>query len=154
MTLALKKLCIVLFSFMVVEPAVAQEISGVPRVIDGDTIEIAGQAIRLAGADAPPTGTLCGETGREWRCGEEATFALAYVVAEHWVTCTPHSEDAWGTLVAQCKVGPYDLAERMITDGWALAVGGYESEESFARGEQKGIWRDGYIPPTGWEGAR
>ncbi len=34
------------------------DITGQPRVIDGDTIEIAGQRIRLHGIDAPETGRL------------------------------------------------------------------------------------------------
>ena len=34
-------------------PAYADDITGKPRVIDGDTIEIAGERIRLHGIDAP-----------------------------------------------------------------------------------------------------
>jgi endonuclease YncB( thermonuclease family) len=100
----------------------AEEIISKPRVYDGDTLEIAGQLIRLAGADAPPADTLCGLPGNLLHCGQEASFALAYTVAEHWVTCTPQGQNADGTVFAQCKVGPYGLAERVITQGWAMAV--------------------------------
>jgi endonuclease YncB( thermonuclease family) len=152
--LRLVALCLALIVMMLaLAPAksgFAQELTGKPRVLDGDTIEIAGQPIRLAGADAPPANAICGALGHEWRCGQEATFALAYAVAEHWVTCVPRDEDALGILVARCKVGPYDLAERMIADGWAMAVGGYDFAESIAKRERKGIWRDDYVPPPGW----
>ncbi len=34
------------------------DITGKPRVIDGDTLEIAGERIRLHGIDAPETGQI------------------------------------------------------------------------------------------------
>lgn len=130
--------------------ASGQELSGKPRVIDGDTLEIAGVMIRLAGADAPPADTICGHPGQQWRCGQEATFALAFAMAEHWVTCVPQHQDLNGIIVARCTMGPYDLAERMISEGWAMATAGYNFVEDVAKRERLGIWRDGYIPPPGW----
>jgi endonuclease YncB( thermonuclease family) len=130
--------------------ALGQELSGKPRVIDGDTLEIAGVAIQLAGADAPPANAICGYPGQQWRCGQEATFALAFAMAEHWVTCVPQQRGHNGIIVARCTMGPYDLAERMIGEGWAMATGGYSFEEDIARRERRGIWRDGYVPPPGW----
>ena len=41
-------------------PVVARaEITGAARVIDGDTIDIAGERIRLHGIDAPESGQTC-----------------------------------------------------------------------------------------------
>lgn len=133
-----------------VGPLSAQEVSGKPSVIDGDTIEIAGQAFRFAGADAPPAEWICGPADRKWRCGMEAAMALEFEVAYHWVTCLPLSLERDGVVLARCKVGPYDLAARTVLAGWAMAVEGNTLEEDIARRAGKGIWRDGYIPPPRW----
>ena len=46
------------------------DISGLPRIIDGDTIEISGERIRLHGIDAPETRQSCiGVGGKRWDCG-------------------------------------------------------------------------------------
>ena len=53
--------------------AVAQNcIIGVASVVDGDTIEVHGQRIRLFGIDAPESSQLCVRpTGERWRCGQQ-----------------------------------------------------------------------------------
>ena len=69
------------------------DIVGKARVVDGDTLEIAGQRIRLHGIDAPESQQTCWAGGTEWACGREATFALAYEMGRHWVTCRAKGGD-------------------------------------------------------------
>jgi endonuclease YncB( thermonuclease family) len=52
-------------------------LSGVPRIIDGDTIRIGNTRIRLHGIDAPEARQTCTiADGTEWRCGQEATNGI------------------------------------------------------------------------------
>ena len=51
------------------------DIYGKPRIIDGDTIEIAGQRIRLHGIDAPEAKQTCEWPGKTIPCGRLATLA-------------------------------------------------------------------------------
>ena len=50
-------------------------LDGQARVIDGDTLVVSGQHIRLDGIDAPETKQVCQRDG-DWRCGLAATEDL------------------------------------------------------------------------------
>jgi hypothetical protein len=58
--------------------ALADEIRGIPRIVDGDTVQVGTAKIRLQGIDAPETDQLClDRNGKRWTCGIEACVAAA-----------------------------------------------------------------------------
>ena len=55
-------------------PALA-DMAGVASAIDGDTIEVHGQTIRLHEIDAPESRQLCFIDGKPWRCERFGPYA-------------------------------------------------------------------------------
>ncbi len=73
----LSKLCVIAFAICFASPAFAETIVGQASVVDGDTIVIHGQGIRLSGIDAPESDQLCrGDDGLQYRCGAKAANEL------------------------------------------------------------------------------
>ena len=122
--------------------AARADVAGAARVIDGDTIEVAGQRVRLYGIDAPETRQNC---GKRWRCGARASKALAARIGQRRVACKAKGRDRYKRLVAVCRAGGRDLGAWMVSQGWALAARNYSTayvrqEEAAALGA-RGIWR-------------
>jgi endonuclease YncB( thermonuclease family) len=105
------------------------EIAGVASVIDGDTIEIHGQRIRLHGIDAPEGGQTCLDAaGRNWRCGQRAALALQDLIGRRTVTCHERDVDRYGRIVGQCLVGDLGINEWLVAQGLALAYRHYSRD--------------------------
>jgi endonuclease YncB( thermonuclease family) len=143
------------FVSMFVTQVHAADLTGKPRIIDGDTIEMAGERIRLHGIDAPEVKQTCQRTdGSEYRCGDMATFALAEIIEKHWITCKGETRDRYGRRIAVCYAGPYDINAKMVRRGWALAYRKYSSdyidEEEDARGRGVGLWAGEFVVPWKW----
>jgi len=135
---------------------VAQDrIIGVVSVIDGDTIEIHGQRIRLFGIDAPESSQLCiRASGERWRCGQQASFALADRIGRASVSCRSRDIDRYGRVIAVCFKGSEDLSRWMVANGWAVAYRHYSEdyvlEEDDARRSRTNIWSGDFDLPWDW----
>jgi endonuclease YncB( thermonuclease family) len=131
---------------------------GVASVIDGDTIEIHRQRIRLYGIDAPEASQPCDLDGKPWRCGQASANALADQIGKRPVTCETRDRDRYGRLVAACSVGGASINAWMVREGWAVAYRRYSqdfvADEAAARAAKRGIWRGTFMLPWEWRAQR
>lgn len=99
----------------------AQTFSGVPRIIDGDTLEIDGAVIRLLDIDAPETRQKCRIGGKSIKIGVEALNQLK-ALTEDGVTCNAAGEDNYNRFLSACSLADgSDLSQAMALSGWAWA---------------------------------
>jgi endonuclease YncB( thermonuclease family) len=119
---------------------------GIPRVIDGDTIDIEGTRVRLEGIDAPETGQTCNDRhGRPWDCGNAATKVLRDLIGHNEVQCRHAGLDKYGRMLGTCYVGQVDINAEMVHSGYAWAYVKYSTayvqQEAAARAAMFGIWQ-------------
>ncbi|WP_442956716.1 thermonuclease family protein [Phenylobacterium sp. Root77] len=130
--------------------------AGQARIIDGDTLDVAGERVRLWGVDAPERDQSCEDAdGRPYACGRQAAVALSDLVAGRTVTCDQRDIDRYGRTVAQCAAGGEDLGRRLVRDGHALdytrySRGAHLSEEIRARRDKAGVWQGVFTRPEDW----
>ncbi|MFV0367129.1 MAG: thermonuclease family protein [Hyphomicrobiaceae bacterium] len=125
---------------------------GAAEVVDGDTIDINGQRIRLEGIDAPEKAQEC--TRRlfgTWQCGKAATKALRNMVQGKTVTCERRGTDKYGRILGVCFADGIEINRKMVQDGnaWAFVKYSdiYAAEESEARSEKRGVFATENQPP-------
>jgi endonuclease YncB( thermonuclease family) len=142
-------------ALQVADAHAAERIVGRASVIDGDTLEIRGERIRLFGIDAPESGQTCLDAkGQSYRCGQKAALVLDARIGEGVVTCERKDTDRYGRVVALCRVFGEDLGAWMVGLGWALAYRAYSTRyvpaEGLARSRGLGMWAGRFTRPDEW----
>jgi len=129
-------------------------LTGIPTVIDGDTIDIHGQRIRLHGIDAPESKQVCVSGGKKYRCGQKAALALSDRIGRGSVTCTAKDTDRFGRVIAVCFKVDEDLNGWLVSEGLAVAYRRYSQEyvthEARAQSMSVGLWAGDFIMPWDW----
>ena len=149
-------LCSALVLAMLATPALASDIHGHARAIDGDSLMVDGTEIRLYGMDAPEYLQTCRNKrdGHEWPCGKASRNHMATLIQNGIVECEKVTTDKYNRTIARCHTGNTDLNRAMVTDGWAFAYvhysNDYTADESLARAEQRGMWDSIVQPPWDW----
>ena len=138
-------------------PVFATDLSGPARVIDGDTLAINGDKIRLHGIDAPERRQVCEAGGVEYRCGVTAAAWVIKRTVGNEVRCESEKRDRYKRLIAVCYVGDANLNEGIVRAGWALAYRRYSLDyvpaEGDARLNVRGLWAGTFDAPWEWRRA-
>ena len=144
----------IVFASLCALPCRAGDLAGQASVIDGDTLEIHGQRIRLFGIDAVESSQRCTRDGQAWNCGKDSAFALADHIGRAAIVCRGQEHDRYGRLVAVCFKGGDDVNRWMVEQGWAVAYRHYSLDyvaaEDAAKAARRGLWTSSFEMPWEW----
>jgi len=147
----LKYIILFIILFLISTNSFSKTIIGNARIIDGDTIHIKSNKIRLHGIDAPEIKQTCKIDSEEWYCGEQSTKELKKLINKQEVECITNDIDIYKRYVAICSVNQININQWMVKSGWAIAYRYYSTdyiiEEKYARDNKLGIWKSEFIKP-------
>ena len=141
-------LCLILLSGRVI----GTELQSGARVVNGDTVVVEGQILRLAGVVAPAPGQPC-FSPMEWPCGDRSLEALARLTHEHTVRCLV-TESSATMPYASCWLGALDLNSWVVAQGWGFALntlGPYAQLQTQAVASERGRWAGQFNPTAAWK---
>ncbi len=155
---------IVIFFFFQISKA--EEIYGIPKIIDGDTVHIKSKKIRLEGIDAPEIKQQCQKEflkisavvgmnfKKNYSCGEISKIKLLNKINKSQVKCISSSRDRYKRYLATCYKNKINLNRWMVRRGFAVAYKRYskeyERDEEYAKEKKLGIWQGSFIRPEKW----
>ena len=122
------------------------------RVIDGDTIVLNNEKIRLFGIDAPEFNQDClDEKGRAWACGKAAKAFLEGLTIGNDLKCNTVTKDKYKRSLGICFRDSINLNQSIVRAGYALAYFRYSDlykfDQEYARENEKGIWKGTFKLP-------
>lgn len=141
---------------LILDPAIARDgISGVPQIVDGDTVWVGNTKIRLEGIDAPESDQIClTSNGEAWSCGISSRDELAKRASGRVWECHATGTDRYGRTLARCQVDGEDIQRWMVRSGWALSLvrysHSYDADEADGKASKSGLWAGAFIAPWDW----
>ena len=152
--------------FIFTSNILAQEIIGIPKIIDGDTIYINEYKIRLEGIDAPEMRQECKKERlkissivgftfyKNYSCGRISKEKLIAKINGSQIKCISTTKDRYKRYIATCFKDKINLNRWMVRNGYAVAYRRYSkeyiSDEDFARENKLGLWQGKFIKPEKW----
>ncbi|MHC3940176.1 thermonuclease family protein [Paenochrobactrum sp. BZR 588] len=124
--------------------------SGIAIVIDGDTIILSNQRLRLKGIDAPEIKQTCQINNQAQACGVTAKQALQRKIARQAIHCTSTARDKYKRFLAICYLDQTELNQWMVEQGYAISYYDYPAQEHEARLNKRGIWAGKFERPQDW----
>lgn len=126
-------------------------ITGLPHIIDGDSIRVNNLEMRLLGIDAPELFQICGDNSQnKYFCGKKAKEYLINLIGNNPITCKYRKFDKYHRALALCFLNNNLLNQTMVKNGWAVSYYSFKREERQARKQKLGIWQSKFEKPQKW----
>ena len=125
------------------------------KIIDGDTIILNSEKIRLYGIDTPEIKQTCTDNyGHTYSCGIRAKLELEKIIGSRKISCIKKTKDRYKRSISICYVDENDINSLMVRNGWALAYRKYSKkyvkDEAIAKLNDAGMWSGKFIAPWKW----
>ena len=159
-----KKFNIILILFIFAPNLInAEIIQGKVKVVDGDTIKIKNDRIRLSGIDAPELNQLCSKVflslfsisfNKKYSCGKISTEKLKRLLKNEIILCKVENIDRYKRKLATCYKDKLNINSWLVRNGYALAYVKYSKkyvlQEKEAEKDKLGIWQGTFEKPWNW----
>ena len=158
-------ICLIFF-FLTYNDVKSQEpkiIFGKAKVIDGDTIKIDKNKIRLYGIDAPEKKQQCQKTwfsisfltlNKNYECGKISSNKLKVKINNKLIMCKSTNKDRYNRFIAECYKDKININKWMVSNGYAVAYKKYSkkfvTQENIAKKEKLGLWAGTFEMPWEW----
>ena len=145
---------------------IAGEISGVPKIVDGDTVHINNFKLRLEGIDAPEMRQQCKKEFlkissiigftfyKDYSCGKVSKEKLISKIKGSEIKCIFTNKDRYKRYIATCYKEKTNLNQWMVRNGYAIAYRRYSKkyvpDEDFAKENKLGLWQGKFMNPEKW----
>lgn len=124
-----------------------EAITGAAHAIDGDSIVVAGEEMRIKGMDAPEFGQMCEIGGQQVACGKQAMAAMKRWLERGPVLCYGAERDRYNRRLVLCRINGVDIGRDMVLRGLAVDYGLYAEEEREAARMFRGFWAGTFERP-------
>ena len=145
---------------------IEEEISGVPTIVDGDTVHINDKKLRLEVIDAPEMRQQCKKESlkisfiigftfyKDYSCGRVSKEKLISKINGLVIKCIFTTKDRYKRYIATCYKGKTNLNQWMVRNGYAIAYRRYSKkyvpDEDFAKENKLGLWKGKFMNPEKW----
>ena len=131
--------------------ALSNHVSGIAKILDGDTITINSNKIRLLDIDAPEWNQTCTNShNQQYHCGIISKNKLKELTKNKIIKCIIFGYDYYNRLLGRCYHHSLDLNKAMVVTGWAIignSYSNYRQEMLDAKKARRGIWQGEFITP-------
>ena len=157
---------IIIFFLIFLSDTIAEEISGVPKIVDGDTVHINDNKFRLEGIDAPEMRQQCKKVSlkisfiigftfyKDYSCGKVSKEKLINKISGSEIKCIFTTKDRYKRYIATCYKEKINLNQWMVRNGYAIAYRRYSKkyvlDEDFAKENKLGLWQGKFMNPEKW----
>lgn len=131
-----------------------KKFSGKTFVIDGDSLKVAGNEVRLFGIDAPEYSQNCFDAkNNEYACGRASVAFTRKLASEKIVECVYAEKDKYDRYLGKCSVDGVSINEELVKNGMAVIYNFTESDEKMdaleisAKEQKIGIWQGAFQLP-------